>query len=74
MILLIVCIFQQGRLDLDRISICGHSFGGGTSILAMSMDPRFKYVTLEVVQGIVVVVTVCLTMNRTSGRPEEQLN
>ncbi|PIK42123.1 putative platelet-activating factor acetylhydrolase-like [Apostichopus japonicus] len=32
----------QGKLDLDRVAICGHSFGGGTSIVAMSKDSRFK--------------------------------
>ncbi|PIK41276.1 Platelet-activating factor acetylhydrolase [Apostichopus japonicus] len=32
----------QGKLDLDRVAICGHSFGGGTSIVAMAKDSRFK--------------------------------
>lgn len=32
----------KGKLDLERIAICGHSFGGGTSVVAMAKDNRFK--------------------------------
>ncbi|MFQ6674018.1 MAG: alpha/beta hydrolase family protein [Fidelibacterota bacterium] len=31
-----------GKLDLDRIGILGHSFGGTTAIQACQEDPRFK--------------------------------
>ncbi len=32
----------KGRLDMDRTAIMGHSFGGGTSVLALAEERRFK--------------------------------
>jgi len=32
----------NGYLDLNRIGMTGHSFGGGTSMLASYLDPRIK--------------------------------
>ncbi|XP_075251931.1 platelet-activating factor acetylhydrolase-like [Convolutriloba macropyga] len=32
----------QGRLDMTRVAVVGHSFGGGTSVCALAKDPRFK--------------------------------
>lgn len=31
-----------GRVDLERIAVIGHSFGGATAALAMSQDPRVR--------------------------------
>ncbi|GGF94663.1 carboxylic ester hydrolase [Paenibacillus albidus] len=31
-----------GTMDLDRVGIFGHSYGGATTAEAMAMDPRFK--------------------------------
>lgn len=33
----------QNRLDLSSLTMMGHSFGGATSMLAMSLDDRIKY-------------------------------
>ena len=35
----------SGLLDLNRVSVAGHSFGGASVITAMAKDRRFKYVT-----------------------------
>ena len=32
----------QGRLDMTRVAVIGHSFGGGTSVCALAKDKRFK--------------------------------
>lgn len=32
----------KDKLDLDRCSVVGHSFGGGTAITVLSKDKRFK--------------------------------
>ena len=32
----------KGRLDTDKAGLMGHSFGGGTTVLTLSEDPRFK--------------------------------
>ncbi|XP_038062918.1 platelet-activating factor acetylhydrolase-like isoform X2 [Patiria miniata] len=32
----------QGKLDSDKVAICGHSFGGATTLLTLSKDKRFK--------------------------------
>uniref|UniRef100_A0A1B6EWU8 1-alkyl-2-acetylglycerophosphocholine esterase n=1 Tax=Cuerna arida TaxID=1464854 RepID=A0A1B6EWU8_9HEMI len=32
----------EGQLDLDQVTIMGHSFGGATALLTLSSDPRFK--------------------------------
>ena len=34
----------KGRLDLDKVAIMGHSFGGGTVVQTLSHDQRFKLV------------------------------
>ena len=34
----------QGRLDMTRVAVVGHSFGGGTSVCALAKDKRFKSV------------------------------
>jgi dipeptidyl aminopeptidase/acylaminoacyl peptidase len=36
----------QGRLDLRKAAIMGHSFGGATTIQALSQDHRFQFVTV----------------------------
>ena len=33
----------KGRLDVEAAAIMGHSFGGGTTVLALHDEPRFKY-------------------------------
>ena len=38
---LCVCVCPQGRLDLRKAAIMGHSFGGATAIQALSQDHRF---------------------------------
>ncbi|XP_063722283.1 platelet-activating factor acetylhydrolase-like [Symsagittifera roscoffensis] len=32
----------QGRMDMTRVAVVGHSFGGGTSVCALAKDTRFK--------------------------------
>ncbi|OPA79190.1 lipase [Paenibacillus selenitireducens] len=32
----------EGKLDLDRVGIFGHSYGGATTVEAMALDKRFK--------------------------------
>ena len=32
----------KGRLDLSKVGVAGHSFGGATSILTLQEDSRFK--------------------------------
>ena len=32
----------RGRLQLNTAAVMGHSFGGATTIQALSEDPRFK--------------------------------
>ena len=32
----------KDSMDLDKVAIGGHSFGGATTVLAMASDPRFK--------------------------------
>uniref|UniRef100_A0A1B6M453 1-alkyl-2-acetylglycerophosphocholine esterase n=1 Tax=Graphocephala atropunctata TaxID=36148 RepID=A0A1B6M453_9HEMI len=32
----------EGQLDLDKVTIMGHSFGGATALLSLSSDCRFK--------------------------------
>lgn len=34
----------KGLLDLDRVSVVGHSFGGATVVSALAKDKRFKFV------------------------------
>ena len=32
----------EGRLDISTAALMGHSFGGGTTVLALTEDSRFK--------------------------------
>ena len=32
----------KGRLDVDKAAVMGHSFGGGTTVLSLVQDERFK--------------------------------
>ncbi|XP_022109541.1 platelet-activating factor acetylhydrolase-like isoform X2 [Acanthaster planci] len=32
----------KGKLDSDKVAICGHSFGAATALLTLSQDKRFK--------------------------------
>ena len=36
-----LCVCPQGRLDMRKAAIMGHSFGGATTIQALSQDHRF---------------------------------
>lgn len=33
-----------GKLDINSITMAGHSFGGATALLALSKRPEFAYV------------------------------
>ena len=33
----------KGRLDVESAAVLGHSFGGGTTVLALRDEPRFRY-------------------------------
>lgn len=37
----------KGRMDVLMAALMGHSFGGGTTVKALSEDTRFKWVTNE---------------------------
>ena len=32
----------KDRLDLEKVAVVGHSFGGGTVVQTMAQDKRFK--------------------------------
>ena len=34
--------FLKGRLDLDRVAVAGHSYGGATAALVAASDTAFK--------------------------------
>ena len=36
-----MCVSLQARLDVGKAAIMGHSFGGATTIQALSEDQRF---------------------------------
>ena len=38
---LYLCVSLQARLDVGKAAIMGHSFGGSTTIQALSEDQRF---------------------------------
>ena len=37
----------KGRLDMESAAIMGHSFGGSTTVLALSEEPRFRYIKFD---------------------------
>ena len=40
---LILCIFFiQDTMDLSNPVMCGHSFGGATTLMALATEPKFK--------------------------------
>ena len=32
----------KGRLDLNKVAIVGHSFGGATTAMSLAKDKRFR--------------------------------
>lgn len=32
----------KGRLDLNKVAIVGHSFGGATTVMSLAKDKRFR--------------------------------
>ena len=34
--------FLQGNMDMEKVAVMGHSFGGSTTIQTLSEDIRFK--------------------------------
>ena len=46
------------RVDLSRIGVFGHSFGGATGIMALDSDPRIRAAVVLDVQDIVVMAAL----------------
>ena len=39
---LVTCVLLQSKLDLDSLSVAGHSFGASTCIAALAQNNNFK--------------------------------
>lgn len=35
----------KGQLDVEAAAVMGHSFGGGTTVLTLHDEPRFRYIS-----------------------------
>lgn len=60
----------KGRVRLDHVTICGHSFGAATATEILRLNDRFKYIT----QGIIYDIWGAGTRPPNDAEPEHRIS